>query len=102
MEHSVYDVTSITHGYFYECTCGERYTAVENAVGCRKCRTYAQEGRCTTVFDISRQEFVWTCPTLVAERERQALLEAYIAECEKPFTLGDSCPGLDGLLTSMR
>ena len=100
MELSVYDVTSVTQGYFYECSCGERFTETFYAVGCSKCRTYTQEGRCTTVFDISRQEFVWTCPTVVAERKRQALLDAYIAECEKPFTLGDVCPGLDGLLAS--
>jgi hypothetical protein len=102
MEFSVHDVTSVARGYFYECSCGERYSKMGLAMVCRKCRTYTQEGRCTAVYDIAHQELVWTCPTVVAEKERQAQLEAYIAECKKPFTLGDVCPGLDDVLESMR
>jgi len=94
MELSVYDVDSIAGGYFYECSCGERYTAVAVATRCRKCRSYTQEGYCTSVYDIASQKLVWECPSVVAERERQVRIAAYVKECKKPFTLGDACPGL--------
>ena len=38
--------------YPYECSCGERYSTVDAAYHCRKCRNYCVFGYCTHVVDI--------------------------------------------------
>jgi len=97
-DRTLYDVNSIAGGYFYECSCGERYSVVENAISCRKCRVYTEERRCTTVYDIEKQELLWECPSVKAEAERRAAREAYEAEAKRPFTLGDHCPSLGAVV----
>jgi hypothetical protein len=46
--------------YHYECSCGERYRTIDAATCCRKCRTYAPKGYCTTVWDTHTDAVVWT------------------------------------------
>ena len=38
--------------YPYECSCGERYSTVDAAYYCRKCRVYCVFGYCTHVVDV--------------------------------------------------
>lgn len=45
--------------YQYECSCGEHYKTVAAAVGCRKCRTYTDEGWCMQVRD-GNGDVVWS------------------------------------------
>jgi hypothetical protein len=42
-----------------ECSCGESFKTVEDAVSCRKCRTYTMERRCTSVTDRNTGKVVW-------------------------------------------
>lgn len=44
--------------YPYECSCGERYSSVDAAWHCRKCRSYTDEGYCTFVTDLRTDEVV--------------------------------------------
>jgi hypothetical protein len=44
----------------FECSCGESYETVDAACACRKCRTYTEEGFCTTVWDRNTGEVVWS------------------------------------------
>ena len=44
--------------YPYECSCGERYSTVDAAYYCRKCRTYCVFGYCTHVVDIRNNAVV--------------------------------------------
>lgn len=46
--------------YHYECSCGEHFKSVEGAIGCRKCRTYTDEGFCTEVHDLETGDVVWS------------------------------------------
>ena len=44
--------------HHYECSCGESYRTVEDAMSCRKCRVYASEGHCTEVYDRNTRSVV--------------------------------------------
>lgn len=44
--------------YPYECSCGERFSAVDAAYHCRKCRNYCVFGYCTHVVDIRNDQVV--------------------------------------------
>jgi len=46
--------------YMYECSCGERWMSVAEAIECRHCLTYTDEGYCTEVLDIRYDKLVWT------------------------------------------
>jgi hypothetical protein len=37
--------------HHFECSCGESFLSIGAAVQCRKCRTYTEEGYCTSVTD---------------------------------------------------
>jgi hypothetical protein len=50
---------AIAAEFRYECSCGESYTTIPHAIGCRKCRDYTEKGYCTTVWDRSTDEVVW-------------------------------------------
>ena len=54
-----YIADSIAEGFCFECSCGELYSSVTAAVGCRKCRSYCVFGYCTHVVDIRSGEVVW-------------------------------------------
>ena len=42
-----------------ECSCGERFRAIESARSCRKCRTYTANGYCSEVYDCHTGKTVW-------------------------------------------
>ena len=44
--------------YPYECSCGERYSTVDAAYHCRKCRVYSVFSYCTHVVDIRNDSVV--------------------------------------------
>lgn len=46
--------------YMYECSCGERWMSVAEAIRCGKCLIYTDEGQCTEVLDLETEELVWT------------------------------------------
>lgn len=45
--------------FVFECSCGERYSEMEDAVYCRKCEVYTEAGRCTYVTDLRKGQVVW-------------------------------------------
>ena len=51
----------ISEAYHYECSCGERFQEIHQAITCRKCRVYAPEGICTQVVDTETDRVVWVC-----------------------------------------
>ena len=55
---SSYIADSIAEGFCFECSCGELYSSVTAAVGCRKCRSYHVFGYCTHVVDLRTGEVV--------------------------------------------
>ena len=72
---------AITDGYVYECSCGELYNDVGNALSCRKCRNYCVFGYCTHVTDIRDNVVVaGTAPTYEEYEEMRELAEARWAE----------------------
>lgn len=52
----------VIEGILYECSCGEFHYTIEDAISCRKCRTYAPEGWCEDVYDIRTGSIVWSRP----------------------------------------
>jgi hypothetical protein len=57
--------------YHFECSCGEGFASIADAINCRKCRVYTLEGRCTQVTDRALDhKVVWTgSPTPVLADE---------------------------------
>jgi len=43
---------TVSDTYPYECSCGERFSTVDAAYHCRKCRNYCVFGYCTHVVDV--------------------------------------------------
>ena len=69
---SSYLANSIAEGFFFECSCGELYSSVSAASGCRKCRNYHVFGYCTHVKDIRTWDVVWGKEPSKEEYEAQA------------------------------
>jgi len=69
---SSYLADSIAEGFFFECSCGELYSSVSAASGCRKCRNYHVFGYCTHVKDIRTWDVVWGKEPSKEEYEAQA------------------------------
>ena len=69
---SSYLANSIAEGFFFECSCGELYSSVSAASGCRKCRNYHVFGYCTHVKDIRTWDVVWGREPSKEEYEAQA------------------------------
>ena len=57
----------------YECDCGERYSTIHGAQGCRKCWKYLDHD-CTHVTDLRTDEVVWDSRT---DPRAEPVLEAY-------------------------
>ena len=56
---SSYLADSIAEGFCFECSCGELYSSVSAAAGCRKCWSYCVFEHCTHVVDVRTGEVVW-------------------------------------------
>ena len=67
-----YIADSIAEGFCFECSCGELYSSVTAAAGCRKCRSYCVFGYCTHVVDIRTGDVVWGEAPSKEEYEAQA------------------------------
>ena len=67
-----YIADSIAEGFCFECSCGELYSSVTAAAGCRKCRSYCVFGYCTHVVDIRTGDVVWGEAPSKEEYEVQA------------------------------
>lgn len=73
MEDFEFNGEVISHDY--ECSCGEAYETLEDAIRCRKCRTYTLDGYCTAVHH--KGSLVWKeGGTLDRAMEAEATKEA--------------------------
>jgi hypothetical protein len=50
---------SITRGFIFECSCGERFKTIQHAAWCKKCRTYSVWGTTKYVINIETDEVVY-------------------------------------------
>ena len=58
----------------FECSCGESFSTVDDAKGCRKCRTYTEAGYCTEVVDRDQDsKVVWSIKDKVELAETECL-----------------------------
>ena len=80
-----YIADSIAEGFCFECSCGELYSSVTAAAGCRKCRSYCVFGYCTHVVDIRSGEVVWGEEPSKEEYEAQAEIARQKWEEEREY-----------------
>ena len=80
-----YIADSIAEGFCFECSCGELYSSVTAAAGCRKCRSYCVFGYCTHVVDIRTGEVVWGEEPSKEEYEAQAEIARQKWEEEREY-----------------
>ena len=80
-----YIADSIAEGFCFECSCGELYSSVTAAAGCRKCWSYCVFGYCTHVVDIRSGEVVWGEAPSKEEYEAQAEIARQKWEEEREY-----------------
>lgn len=80
-----YLADSIAEGFCFECSCGELYSSVTAAAGCRKCRNYCVFGYCTHVTDVRCGEVVWGEEPSQEEYEAQAKIAQQQWELEREY-----------------
>lgn len=82
---SSYLADSIAEGFCFECSCGELYSSVSAAAGCRKCRNYCVFGHCTHVVDVRTDEVVWGEEPSQEEYEAQVEIAQQQWAAEKAY-----------------
>ncbi len=80
-----YIADSIAEGFCFECSCGELYSSVTAAAGCRKCWSYCVFEHCTHVVDIRSGEVVWGEEPSKEEYEAQAEIARQKWEEEREY-----------------
>ena len=80
-----YIADSIAEGFCFECSCGELYSSVTAAAGCRKCWSYCVFEHCTHVVDIRTGDVVWGKQPSKEEYEAQAEIARQKWEEEREY-----------------
>lgn len=65
--------------HHFECSCGESFLTIDDAIRCHKCWRYGGED-CTEVFDRNTEEIVWTSLGMPVDRWR------VVGESDRPLS----------------